>query len=244
MISNEQYHDNLAFVSVTDTGYNHRKNSMKNQDAVQFLYDEGDYVLAVADGVGTCRFADIGAASAVSAALKAFDAVQKSLLVFEPEDIISFILNEWNSQHSGNANDYCTTLKAAIKKSDYLMFISVGDGMLVFTSGEQSYMIQNDENDFINQTKCLSEHTGISDFRNCMIKLEPDSSYVVFSATDGVSNFIRSGFETDFVREIENNIEKSKLKYEITKFIKDISEFSSDDRTAGVIKYEKENAGS
>ena len=46
------------------------------------------------------------------------------------------------------------------------------------------------------------------------------------------------------VCELENNIDSSLLKEELEGLVVSISDYSTDDRTVGVVKYERKNAES
>ncbi len=72
--------------------------------------------------------------------------------------------------------------------------------------------------------------------------LDLNIPYVVFACTDGIANNIQEGREIDLVREIETQCKPQDLKSEIESLVVDISEYSSDDRTIGVVRYERKNA--
>mgnify|MGYP000720185046 FL=1 len=48
----------------------------------------------------------------------------------------------------------------------------------------------------------------------------------------------------DLIKEIETQITASELQSELETLLVDISDYSSDDRTVGVVKYERTNAKS
>ena len=62
--------------------------------------------------------------------------------------------------------------------------------------------------------------------------------------TDGIANGLKYGSEYELVRDIEKNTPSENLKDELELLVVDISDFSSDDRTLGVVKYEWKNAES
>ena len=51
-------------------------------------------------------------------------------------------------------------------------------------------------------------------------------------------------FKRDLIKDIEIQITASELQSELEALLVDISEYSSDDRTVGVVKYERKNAES
>lgn len=77
-----------------------------------------------------------------------------------------------------------------------------------------------------------------------MFRLDTYIPYAVFLCTDGVANGITEGQELELVREVEINIEGSLLKEELEKLVVSISKYSMDDRSVGVVKYERKNAKS
>lgn len=80
MISKEERRENLTFVAVTDIGSNHRVLCMPNQDAVGFKCVDGDFVIAVSDGVGSCKEAETGSRFVVEAVTKLFLDLKASAL--------------------------------------------------------------------------------------------------------------------------------------------------------------------
>lgn len=55
MISKEENHADCTFVVVSDTGVSHRVKGVPNQDAADYVSINGDFALAVSDGVGSCK---------------------------------------------------------------------------------------------------------------------------------------------------------------------------------------------
>ena len=97
---------------------------------------------------------------------------------------------------------------------------------------------------FTNQTQCLNSSIKEDDFWTSVFKLDIYVPYVVFACSDGVSNGIQEGREMDLIKEIETQITASELQSELETLLVDISDYSSDDRTVGVVKYERTNAKS
>ena len=114
--------------------------------------------------------------------------------------------------------------------------------MLVMTSNGLKAKAPSDETPFVNQTKCLSSFVNPEDIWVDEIHLDLHVPYAVFMCTDGIANGLRDGSEYELVREIEENTPAERLKDELELLTIDISDFSSDDRTLGVIKYEWKNA--
>ena len=83
-----------------------------------------------------------------------------------------------------------------------------------------------------------------SDFWTSVFSLDLSIPYVVFACTDGVSNGIQEGREMDLVRNIETEIPGDQLRKELEDLVEELSDYSSDDKTVGVVKYERTNAKS
>lgn len=241
MISKEEQRGDLHVVIVTDTGVSHRLSNRPNQDAVLYSFMEEDFVLAVSDGVGSCPKAEIGSKAAVAAASNVFKAIKSNACNLE--DIQVDFIAEWKQLLSDELlDDCCATLKVAMKFGNKLILMSLGDGMLVVTSNGFKVGSPSDGMLFANQTRCLSSFVKPKDIWIKEIHLDVHIPYVVFMCTDGIANGIKDGSEYELVREIEENTPSEKLKEELELLVVDISDFSSDDRTLGVVKYEWGNA--
>lgn len=245
MISKKEKHADCTFVVVSDIGVSHRINGVPNQDAADYVSINEDFALVVSDGVGSCKKAEIGSAAAVEAVKRVFLSLQGKLLPSVLTEITSRIIDEWKFLLAeANPDDCCATLKAAMKLGDKLLLISVGDGLLAVSSSGITCCVPTDNTLFTNQTQCLNSSIKEADFWTSVFKLDIYIPYVVFACSDGVSNGIQEGREMDLIKEIEIQITASELQSELEALLVDISEYSSDDRTVGVVKYEGKNAES
>lgn len=245
MISKKEKHADCTFVVVSDIGVSHRINGVPNQDAADYVSINEDFALVVSDGVGSCKKAEIGSAAAVEAVKRVFLSLQGKLLPSVLTEITSRIIDEWKLLLAeANPDDCCATLKAAMKLGDKLLLISVGDGLLAVSSSKITCCVPTDNTLFTNQTQCLNSSIKEADFWTSVFKLDICIPYVVFACSDGVSNGIQEGREMDLIKEIEIQITASELQSELEALLVDISEYSSDDRTVGVVKYERKNAES
>lgn len=243
MITKKERHSDYTFVTVSDTGVSHAIQGAPNQDAALFISENEDFALAVSDGVGSCAKADIGAQAAVAAVKTVFCSAKEAQgdLVFceVPDQTIA----EWK-RHLGSLNpdECCATLKAVMKFGNKLMLFSIGDGLLAVTSRGMHCCAPTDTNMFANQTMCLNAETQSKDFWTSEFRLDTYVPFVVFACTDGVANGIQEGKELELVSAIETETSEDELQQELETLVIDISEFSSDDRTVGVVKYERKNA--
>lgn len=245
MISKKENHADCTFVVVSDTGVSHRVKGVPNQDAADYVSINGDFALAVSDGVGSCKKAELGSAAAVEAIKRVFLSLQSQPLPSVLTKITRLIVDEWMSLLAGaNPDDCCATLKAAMKLGDKLLLISVGDGLLAVSSSGMKCCAPSENTLFTNQTLCLNSSIKEDDFWTSVFKLDIYVPYVVLACSDGVSNGIQEGREMDLIRDIETQITASELQSELETLLVDISDYSSDDRTVGVVKYERTNAKS
>lgn len=245
MISKQENYADCTFVVVSDTGVSHRVKGLPNQDAADYVSINGDFALAVSDGVGSCKKAELGSAAAVEAIKRVFLSLQGQPFPPELTKITRRIADEWISLLVGaNPDDCCATLKAAMKLGDKLLLISVGDGLLAVSSSGMKCCAPSENTLFTNQTQCLNSSIKEDDFWTSVFKLDIYVPYVVFACSDGVSNGIQEGREVDLIKEIETQITASELQSELETLLVDISDYSSDDRTVGVVKYERTNAKS
>ncbi len=239
MISKENFIGNLTCASVTDIGKNHKKLNIPNQDAVLYECMNEDFVLGVSDGVGSCKKAEIGSLNAVETCREIFRDIEAGKISFESEIILNALIDSWKEHCEGETNEYCATLKAAFKKGNVLKVVSVGDGFVAVVSDGINVLSPMDEVDFTNETKCLSAEVTQYDFWTFDFRLDMYKSYVVVACTDGIANNIQRGKEIELAEEIEKNIIGSVLKTSLEELVADIADYSFDDKTIGVVKYER-----
>lgn len=243
MITKREQHGDYTFVTVSDTGVSHAIHGVQNQDAAMFMIENEDFALAVSDGVGSCAKADIGAQAAVAAVKMVFCSAKETQAGLDCCEISDQIITEWK-RHLGSLNpdECCATLKAAMKFGNKLMLISIGDGLLAVTSRGMHCSAPIDTNMFANQTMCLNAGIQARDFWTSEFRLDTYVPFALFACTDGVANGIQEGKELELVSAIETETSGDDLQKELETLVIDISEFSSDDRTVGVVKYERKNA--
>lgn len=245
MISRKEQYGNCTFVIGSDTGVSHRIKNIPNQDAVDFIVIDHDFALAVSDGVGSCIQAELGSRSAVLAVKTVFAAVKENGLQRDLSVITEQIIREWNTLLAEeNPNDCCATLQAAMKLGNKLLLFSIGDGMLAVTSRGMKICSPLENNLFTNQTMCLHATVAAADFWTSEFDLDTYVPYVVFACSDGVANGIQEGREMELVSEIETKTTEEELQHELETLLVELSAYSFDDRTVGVVKYERTNAKS
>ena len=236
MIIQEKSENCIYAVTVTKAGIKHMALEEPNQDSNAFLIMGSDMVMAVADGVGSCKKAEIASQNACSLCTEMFCDLVSRKDRASCEEIASMIINRWNAFLEGkNGIEYCTTLKAVFVVDGILSAVSIGDGLLMVALDGEAISSPVDGNDFLNQTDCLSP--GISEESVWICQRSVDrKDYTVFMSTDGVSNYISAGREKDLINEISRIAGEETLKDELISFFNEIRLVSADDMTLGVIR--------
>ena len=98
MISRVEQYGDCTFAAVSDTGINHRINNIMNQDAVDYIVINDNFALAVSDGVGSCKRAEVGSHAAVSAVKAVFNSILDNSLSDDPAEIADAVIAEWHVQ--------------------------------------------------------------------------------------------------------------------------------------------------
>lgn len=240
MISKEDRRDDLVFVTVSDVGSSHRILSIPNQDSAAFICDGEDYVLAVSDGVGSCKHADQGSCFATHVCLKLFDGIKAHELPFEGETIAETLISQWKERITDNQFDeYCATVKAVFKLGNQVKIVSLGDGIAAISSDGIHMISPSEEVSFSNETKCLSSQVSPDSIWIGDYSLDTQKPYVIFCCTDGVANGIVQGQILNLIDEIEKGTDSNDLRSELESLVTEIGNYCFDDKTVGVVKYER-----
>lgn len=242
MISVEKRDGDLYFLEVSEIGANHRAMLLPNQDAISSLCIGENFVLAVADGVGSCQKADLGAKAAVEACVTTFERIVNRTVCFDNAIMAKTIIDGWKAKLGHvEIDECCTTLKAVFKLGDTLKIVSLGDGFVAVSSDGIKILSPAEDNAFTNETNCLRSRTREGDFWLYDFHLDMYKPYAIICCTDGVANGLVAGSELDLVEEIEKRISQDNLKAEVEELVVDISNYCFDDKTIGVVKYERKN---
>ena len=238
MISRQSDFENGRIITITEIGSNHRAMLLPSQDACGYRIIDNDFCIAVADGVGSCMHADVGAQEAVDICMDVFTEIKSRQMPFSRKAIIDCIISRWKEAFGDEAENYCSTLKMIIKIENEMILVSIGDGILAVSSDGLNIMAPVETLDFVNETYCLSNRVNESDFWSNTFNLDLHKSYAVLCCTDGIANGLIQGSQIDVVTLIEKDICIDSLKSELEKFVTDIAKYSFDDKTIGVVKYE------
>lgn len=154
-----------CLVTVTAKGKRHIAKGEQNQDAVQVLIQEQvpfSTLMVVADGLGSCRFSDIGSRVAVQTTVDQRDLLRDVLhnkTTFQ--DASRRLSDAWLRKLSDSLGpvpiaEYDTTLLFAYLEGDELIFGQLGDGLIQWrVNGEDAEELFVRDHDFVNRTSSL-----------------------------------------------------------------------------------------
>jgi len=168
------------------------------------VFAVGDIVaVAVADGHGSSRFAEVGARLAVSVTLPALVCFAerlgqhsnnlKAVKDFAGHPLRGQIVREWTEQVRAKAGaddaplvDYGTTLIFALSTPYYLLLGQIGDGdlLLVDGHGEVRTPIPEDPSAFADETPSLCGRDAVHSMRIRVLPA-PRAELLLLAATDG-----------------------------------------------------------
>jgi serine/threonine protein phosphatase PrpC len=178
--------------AVSITGTRNKKENNQNQDAFVCKATEEVAYVAVADGLGSCKYSEKGS----KLAIKCLEEWIKNDLHKYPtpsEEMVAVLNNKlidrWRLKITeGHYKDYDTTLLYAILLQDYLIVGGIGDGMILCHFDNQIKEFSWDKNEFSNRTLSLSANHAKDFVRGELVRLT-DTSYplTLIMATDGVA---------------------------------------------------------
>jgi hypothetical protein len=129
--------------SRSTTGTSHKSSGLPCQDACGTAQKGNKTILAIADGAGSAKNAELGASIAVREILDAISQCTKPCKEITEDDcsiwlakIIEAIQREADKSNS-EIGDYATTLLFAIFEEDGALFWQLGDGGWVYDNGDK-----------------------------------------------------------------------------------------------------------
>lgn len=223
-----------------------------NQDAFRIGTDSGNnlaYVI-VADGLGSCKYSDIGAAKIV-------DIIENWLLIKLPEYAFLSVnvanimakrmVEEWNASYGiDEIYDYDTTVHLAVFYKGCLLIGGIGDGMALVSYDDLVCKDHIDvKNLFSNVTNsmCSLSVNELLDF-----EIIPETSYkkkaIMILSTDGITDDLipeKKLTLPDYFQKVLNEKGIDALQDELKEWIEDWeTESHSDDKTICYLAIEKE----
>lgn len=187
-----------CIVTVTAKGRRHMATGEQNQDAVLSLVREqapSSALLAAADGLGSCRFSDIGSRLAVRTIADRRDLLREVLLNrMTFEEASRQIGDAWIRGLSDSlgpvpVEEYDSTLLFAFWENDELIVAQLGDGLIQWRiDGQDAEELFGRGGDFANRTSSLVTGRPWA-FRR--IRLGCFRQHSVLLATDGIADDLK-----------------------------------------------------
>ena len=205
-----------AFAVERVIGASHRRTGKPCQDEVGVVAVADTVAVAVADGHGTSRHADVGARLAVQVALGALVRFAEDLgeRASNPSEVRGYaehplrvqIVREWAERVRTRAGDdgtrlieYGSTILAALATPDFLLVGQLGDGdvLLVAEDGTVDILLPADPAAFADETPSLCLPEAWKSFRLRVLPT-PSGEALLLLSTDGYGKSYAT--ETDFRR--------------------------------------------
>lgn len=207
----------------SNIGPHHIKNNMPNQDYVGYAIEGQKIAFAVADGLGSCCFSNIGSKLAVKSVL---DLIKKDIADYSAADIENAICDTWKHSVGENRNDYSTTLRFVIFTETKIFIGGVGDGTTLFC-GEKFLSFKSNDM-FTNCTYALCDT-----IQNFLVKSfsVSENEYRLLIMTDGIANEIREDAERDLIDYMTALLSSDMCEQEITEWIESLNNNNGDDKT-------------
>ena len=177
------------YMGASVIGPAHLINGMPNQDAWIAKRFKWGNVIAVADGLGSKRYSDIGAKAACNAIVDAAKWFQKRANR-NHEELSRAIHRNWlNRLGSLESTDCATTCLFAIQIGQSITLGRLGDGMLIAVDGnhEHEVILSDDKGEsFSNFTLCLGREFRPEHWE--LATLDSNSYNAVLICSDGIAD--------------------------------------------------------
>lgn len=224
----------VSFLGITRKGNYHRLRGIPNQDAYGFFLGGNCSVFAVADGVGTCKYAKEGARYAILVCKQLAKEIDKGRLEFQAQILKSRLLMLWNQVAPVEQRQkYATTVKACFIQGQAAVLISIGDGFLLAYNGTELYSAIHALHDFTNETECLQADVKESEVWSKTIFFE--RKVTLFLCTDGVAKALKSEAEAELMKFLHRKKDVALLKKKFLHMLYLMNKSSDDDKTLEVV---------
>jgi hypothetical protein len=157
------------------TGTSHLKSNLPCQDALQWRITPGNILLvAVADGAGSAKYADVGSALAAKTAIEALTkkflngANFRENATNDLKEIVQSararLITE-SVQRETPVRDFATTLLIAVIGMDWIAAAQIGDGAVLGGDAPESLraITRPVVSEYLNETQFLTSETAITD---------------------------------------------------------------------------------
>ena len=193
-------------------GSAHRCQKMPNQDAFKCRNYGYGCVMAVADGVGSDRYAHFGSKAAVQAVHEAFCTyvrgdIRRTQITKSIYEQYVLILKE---RYQAAASTTCMFAAYLFGQGLYLGMI--GDGIICGSINSQPFVMQKGSDSFTNIVSPLSTQRPNPVWTTKFISEKKLCSIRLMLATDGVSEDILPNKEADFAGYLMDSVHAQKLE--------------------------------
>ena len=161
----------------------------KNQDSFIAEKVANGWLIAVSDGVGSCRYSEAGsslACKAVKKVIEHFGGIHEDLDFF-----FETLHKEWIGSilchpQGYDSSDCYATLLFSYYDGHKLFSARLGDGIIGISADDQYFLLYDDKNDHMcNETDCLYEKYAPEAWD--ILEIESDRINCVIIGTDGLS---------------------------------------------------------
>lgn len=188
---------------VSETGLGHRRDGTPNQDSWLVRRFQAGTVVAVSDGMGSCRYADVGSRAACRAVAEAASVYLRNPLA-DLSGMPSLVQLLWEVMLSGHPPSECsaTCLFVVVRDDRDAFLAQLGDGLVAGCRSDGTVdLLQPDKTEsFTNVTSGLASR----DAKTCWQTLSvPSDRYCAFVlCTDGIADDLEPGSESLFAWEV------------------------------------------
>lgn len=233
----------------SNIGLRNRTQNEKNQDAFEARIDNKVVVVAIADGLGSCKLSSVGSKEAVKILC---DWVNDELVQYKEVDddiariIVNRVIDRWKFTFGENYYDYDTTLLFFIYYEQNVIVGGIGDGMVLLKIDDNYNNLSWSDKVFGNQTNSMSSTNAKDEFDVTIIyNIDQDSRITCILSTDGISDDIEEKNQEALIEHVIDNISTKGFKNNSNSICNWIdnwkAENSTDDKTIGIISLRRSN---
>ena len=205
------------------------KKHEQNQDSFWAHSDSDLTVLAISDGLGSCKYSHYGSQAFCNSVREIFS--HKDSLQYSPEEMCSEIHKHWLQSLNGHQISDCyATALFAVYYNSTLTLCALGDGFIaaIYDESKKHILWDDKEDYFINETDCLQESFESSDWR--IFQCKCDNLQALIASSDGMELYpdgeesilaFITGFSNGYTGNMKSEIEKDIQKW--------LSEWPGDD---------------
>lgn len=221
-------------------GAQHVNNGKGNQDSLR-SGQLGDNVIfcAVADGVSSAKYANVGSLQAVQTIEKISEEIALGELDFHDyKKLQSTVVRYWKDSFKSDWNEYATTLNFLIFVNPYLILGQIGDGLICVNIDGTDSVLTSTEEFYTTETAALSEVVYRKDF---VIQIYPvKSTFSVAIMTDGIGKEIPAEARTPLEKYL-NNLSRDAVRFEteLIPWVKGLEGKNGDDKSIIYVRWEE-----